>query len=186
MGNEMKPSPEFLRLLESDLRGYLKRNDAAILERFDQEAKGSGLSDNPLLSPLPGMRITLFSGDSAWFVKDFMRTVSDEITRRPPPPESAAARDVLAERERQKSGEGWTEAHDDAHSRGEMAAAAATYAINTFIRGLSVSMYWPWDMKWFKPKGTRRDLVRAGALILAEIERLDRAAGKVVPAAEGG
>ena len=28
---------------------------------------------------------------------------------------------------------------------------------------------------WFKPTTPRRDLVKAGALIIAEIERLDRA-----------
>ena len=35
---------------------------------------------------------------------------------------------------------------------------------------------WPhtWDASWWKPKDRRRDLVRAGALIIAEIERLDR------------
>lgn len=32
----------------------------------------------------------------------------------------------------------------------------------------------PWDEKWWKPKNPRRDLVKAGALILAEIERIDR------------
>jgi hypothetical protein len=34
---------------------------------------------------------------------------------------------------------------------------------------------WPWDRKWWKPTDRRRDLVKAAALILAEIERLDRA-----------
>ncbi|EIP5489386.1 hypothetical protein LS178_001568 [Salmonella enterica] len=33
------------------------------------------------------------------------------------------------------------------------------------------------DPAWWKPKGARSDLVRAGALIQAEIERIDRAAG---------
>lgn len=87
-----------------------------------------------------------------------------------------SARDVMAERERQKSVEGWTEAHDDQHTRGEMVAAASTYALATIIRGLSVDLYWPWDMKWWKPKKPRQNLVRAAALIVAEIERLDRAA----------
>lgn len=30
------------------------------------------------------------------------------------------------------------------------------------------------DFKWWKPKSCRRELVKAGAPILAEIERLDR------------
>ena len=34
-----------------------------------------------------------------------------------------------------------------------------------------------WDSEWWKPKDRRRDLIRAGALIVAEIERLDRNKG---------
>lgn len=63
---------------------------------------------------------------------------------------SRAITDITAERERQSSVEGWTHKHDDVHDRRDLAIAAA-----------------------------RRDLVRAGALIVAEIERLDRAAGAV-------
>jgi hypothetical protein len=35
--------------------------------------------------------------------------------------------------------------------------------------------FWPWSLHWWKPKSPRRDLIRAAALIVAEIERLDRA-----------
>ena len=31
-----------------------------------------------------------------------------------------------------------------------------------------------WSKDWWKPKDKRRDLIRAAALIVAEIERLDR------------
>lgn len=88
-----------------------------------------------------------------------------------------AASDVLAERERQKSVEGWTEAHDDLHLRGEMALAASSYAMWSFPAERTTEAaraVWPWADEWFKPKDPRRDLVRAGALIIAEIERLDR------------
>lgn len=92
---------------------------------------------------------------------------------------SAAARDVLAERRRQVDVEGWSSDHDDNHTRGEIALAAAAYAANSAaIRELwfdSARPLWPWHWSWWKPKGRRRDLVRAGALIIAEIERLDRA-----------
>lgn len=93
-----------------------------------------------------------------------------------------AATDVLAERERQKTVEGWTAEHDDAHSNGEIAGAAATYAVlRSQVGGIDqpgsgfLASLWPWDGSWFKPSSPRRDLVKAGALILAEIERLDRA-----------
>lgn len=117
---------------------------------------------------------------------------------------SMAARDVLAERQRQKSQEGWTPEHDDEHANGSMALAAACYAMfasvsdsqrqvtdlpaelakdgNAVPGWMAWLEIWPWDRKWWKPKNPRRDLVRAGALILAEIERLDRAASPSSPA----
>jgi hypothetical protein len=88
----------------------------------------------------------------------------------------AAARDVMAERQRQISAEGWTPEHDDAEEPGgALAVAAACYALGaTFVSGSDVDI-WPWDRDWWKPRDARSNLVRAGALILAEIERLDRA-----------
>ncbi|MFU5827266.1 hypothetical protein ACM7TR_10840 [Pseudomonas aeruginosa] len=90
--------------------------------------------------------------------------------------------DVQAERRRQVTAEGWTPEHDDEHSHGQMARAAACYALagssapNDGTAALLVSLAWPWDEQWWKPTTTRRDLVKACALGLAEIERLDRAA----------
>lgn len=91
----------------------------------------------------------------------------------------AAWLDVLAERQRQVSGEGWTPEHDDAHVRGEMAGAAACYAlagIQHWAREQAISSFWPWQKVWWKPTDRRRDLIKATALLLAEVERLDRAA----------
>lgn len=90
-----------------------------------------------------------------------------------------AARDVLAERERQKNVEGWTPAHDDGHKSGDLAAAALGYTYNAMFGSPEHAkelppFYWPWDKSWWKPTTVRRDLVKAGALILAEIERIDR------------
>lgn len=94
---------------------------------------------------------------------------------------SAAARDVLAERQRQISVEGWTPEHDDKHDAlGELADAASCYAKGAYLpeqaKAIACPIFWPWDHSWWKPSTPRRDLVKAGALILAEIERLDRAA----------
>ena len=92
------------------------------------------------------------------------------------------ARDVLAERERQVMQEGWTPGHDDSHDDGQMAAAAGYYALASSFpheRDLGrghVPPYWPWKKSWWKPTTKRRNLVKAAALILAEIERIDRAA----------
>lgn len=90
------------------------------------------------------------------------------------PDATGAARDVLAERRRQVSAEGWTPEHDDQHKTGELAKAATCYAS---VYPLAAS-YWPWDLKWWKPSDRRRNLVKAAALILAEIERLDRKASE--------
>ncbi len=90
--------------------------------------------------------------------------------------------DVQAERRRQVEAEGWTPEHDDEHSHGQMARAAACYALagssapNDGTAALLVSLAWPWDEQWWKPSTARRDMVKACALGLAEIERLDRAA----------
>lgn len=105
-----------------------------------------------------------------------------------------ALRDVAAERSRQVEAEGWTPEHDDEHNDGSMAAAAACYAMHSAISaGIDsgrverladpvqafdrfVPSYWPWAREWWKPRDKRRNLVKAAALLLAEIERLDRAA----------
>lgn len=84
-----------------------------------------------------------------------------------------AAEDVLAERRRQVEQEGWTTSHDDQHTDGSLAQAAACYAW-PWHRSYEPPLLWPWALHWWKPKDRRSDLVRAGALIIAEIERLDR------------
>lgn len=85
-----------------------------------------------------------------------------------------ASVDVLEERKRQVDVEGWTPQHDDEHSDGEMPHAAACYALmagGTF----AIDALWPKIWGPVKAKPQRRALVIAAALLLAEIERLDRA-----------
>lgn len=96
---------------------------------------------------------------------------------------------IAAERERQITAEGCSAAHDAAHIGGEMADAAACYAHVAAIeaRGpltkdhMEIIMdgfgepTWPWEPEWFKPQGGRlRNLAKAGALIAAEIDRIQR------------
>ncbi|EPR1455617.1 ead/Ea22-like family protein [Citrobacter koseri] len=85
--------------------------------------------------------------------------------------------DVIAERQRQKSVEGWTPEHDDQYGKSQLLWASLCYLLNTIQPFNRIPMDWPWDSSWWKPTNPRRDLVKAGALILAEIERIDRAAG---------
>ncbi len=97
----------------------------------------------------------------------------------------AAAQDVLSERRRQVISEGWTPAHDDGHVNDEIAAMACFYAMPPGARDWSAKDTGYGDTfgaaiipnGWDAKEGDRRrELVKAGALVLAEIERLDRAA----------
>lgn len=87
---------------------------------------------------------------------------------------SKALQDVASERARQIEGEGWTLEHDDEYSGGELAQAGTCYALG-HAGWIGFTHAWPWPQRWWKPKNRRYDLVRAAALIIAEIERLDRA-----------
>ncbi|MFD1555995.1 hypothetical protein ACFSHT_10220 [Paraburkholderia silviterrae] len=92
---------------------------------------------------------------------------------------SDAARDVFAERARQVNEEGWDTAHDDRHVTFSLSQAAACYAFHACgVYAGSCPVLWPWDYEHRKPTTPRRDLVKAGALILAEIEHIDRTEGK--------
>ncbi|WP_199252628.1 hypothetical protein [Chachezhania sediminis] len=100
-------------------------------------------------------------------------------------PVSPGVAAIAAERRRQVEVEGWTPAHDDAHQAGELAGAAACYAMHGLsignmvlarnVRGMVTSL-WPWAADWWKPKDPLTDLARAGALIAAEYDRQQRAA----------
>ncbi|HGN0678562.1 TPA: hypothetical protein ACKRM1_005137 [Pseudomonas aeruginosa] len=87
--------------------------------------------------------------------------------------------DVQAERRRQITAEGWTPEHDDLYCAAELPRAAAAYILNG--ANDEAPAIWPFSAKWWKPRDARANYVRAAALILAEIERLDRAA-----ASQGG
>jgi len=93
---------------------------------------------------------------------------------------------IQEERIRQVSVENYSDQSDDLESKGEMAGAAACYALNACgfsnphilesIRPPVVSKVriWPWAEHYWKPSSQIRDLAKAGALIAAEIDRLQR------------
>ena len=103
---------------------------------------------------------------------------------------SGAIELIAAERQRQMEREGWTPEHDDVeHQSGELAAAACAYALAPGSRQRMepngdprIPDVWPWEPEWWKPKwtprtgreGRIRELVIAGALLAAEIDRLQR------------
>jgi hypothetical protein len=79
---------------------------------------------------------------------------------------------IADERAAHPTREGWTPEHDDQHDRGEMVEASICYAAQT-LNPRPVAR-WPWGGQWWKPKDPIRNLVKAGALIAAEIDRLLR------------
>ena len=83
--------------------------------------------------------------------------------------------EIRTERYRQIGVEARTPAGDDTYIENQIPRAAASYALTDILDGGWIrSNLWPWALEWWKPKDRRRDLVRAAALIVAEIERLDR------------
>lgn len=97
--------------------------------------------------------------------------------------QTAAARDVLAERARQISVEGWTPEHDDQYVRQELERAAICYIVIGPNRMSPDD--WPFHPKYWRPAKPRRELVKAAALLIAAIERLDRAEARE-QGAQGG
>lgn len=105
---------------------------------------------------------------------------------------SAAAHDVLTERQRQISAECWTPEHDDEHVNDELAAMACFYLMPDGARDWDATSTGYGDTlgeamrpaDWHAKTGDRRrELVKGAALALAEIERLDRAAARMEPRA---
>lgn len=105
--------------------------------------------------------------------------------------DTGALRDILVERGKQRAR--WGDAHDDKHDNGALAAAAAVLAHpeaprpacgcrEAFCPHVSLvpdpepisGPEWAHPLRWRHDR--RAQLVIAGALILAEIERIDRAA----------
>lgn len=96
---------------------------------------------------------------------------------------SKALKDIQAERSRQINQEGWSQEHDDQYQFNELAIAAGLYALHAHDSSpahfCSPPSSWPWNAEWWKPKSPREDLIRAAALIVAEIERIDRSSVSV-------
>ena len=79
---------------------------------------------------------------------------------------------IDAERDRQIA-KGYDSAHDTSHVRGELAAAAATFAwiASTRSQHMTVAM-WPWSSSLPRREDDEILLIKAGAIIVAELERI--------------
>lgn len=120
-------------------------------------------------------------------------------------PDQSGAAAITRERLRQITEEGWTPDHDDdQHRRGELLSAGITYAIYAWWQvdehcgwteemalEIALENWWPFCVTWWKPEpgrgnygGARRNLAKAGALIAAEIDRIDRFQHVAAPGSE--
>lgn len=82
---------------------------------------------------------------------------------------------IFLERQRQLQEEGWSKEHDSKYQNQELAAAAAAYATPETLRSYGpdgLPPTWPWAEEWWKPEPQDRirELVKAGALIAAQID----------------
>ena len=86
---------------------------------------------------------------------------------------------IRRERQRQVEEEGYDARHDFRHTLKEFINAAIAYAIyedDAYVSGddgeTCCEKLWPWDKEFWKPKDRKRNLVRAGALIAAAIDKI--------------
>lgn len=90
---------------------------------------------------------------------------------------------IAAERARQIAEEGFNTENDAGYIKGELVRAAICYLlVRSRLSGMALSLgmtmfehLWPFSKEWWKPKSRREDLIRAGALIAAELDRMDDA-----------
>ena len=99
---------------------------------------------------------------------------------------------IAAERFRQMTAEGYNAEHDDGHKNAELTNAAAAYAMAACNQIVlpdeslpsSEPPMWPFAQAYWKPhRDPVRNLVKAGALIAAEIDRTLRARNTSQPSA---
>lgn len=152
------------------------------LHRVAEQLRGGGAT---LPAPAPNGTIESAMNTGMCIALAIVQQEIENLPAAPPPAPVAApeltnaARDVLAERRRQVEAEGMERQYDDKYKHEELRRAAVAYAYPQVLeRDTSL---WPWAKSWMKHSTPRRDAVKAAALLLAEIERIDRAAAPSAP-----
>lgn len=113
-----------------------------------------------------------------------MQLQADLHAAQPSPPGPPAYRtqgvaDVAAERARQIDEEGYTARRDDGTAEGNLTRAGIAYGFFALCEDVEALAAWPRDWEKPKPRDRRRNLVRAAALIIAAIDRHDRACARI-------
>lgn len=118
---------------------------------------------------------------------DVRRLVAEYRAGGPKPPVLSGAAMIAVKRQRQITAHGYDASNDDAYERGQLICAAMCYASVPLLRLTykpdaaeaqvieMMSATWPWDEEFWNPDADAvENLVNAGALIAAEIDRLQR------------
>lgn len=171
--------------------GYMAFNSAGEAHGYSPKSKPiKGLAWEPVYRATPAEQekahtidelTAAFIADDPYFADELAEARRELADSQQAPSTAAQERDAIAdiaaERQRQKSVEGWTPEHDDKYHGEELRLAALCYMrAETITQTGVVPASWPWPAHWWKPTNDRRNLVKAGALIAAEIDRMDRAA----------
>lgn len=156
-----------------DRRSRVK--DAERLDRIRSLSEFPGIGSNASVAFLLDHIDTLTTELDE--LRAILRSLDDDGIR--PPHASYGVRLIAAERQRQIMQEGWTPEHDDGHTRHQLADAAIAYIIEAITTIPDPEGYppdvWPWGLSKWRPSGDPiRNLLKAGALVAAEIDRLQR------------
>lgn len=167
-----------------DRMGEVNKQVKALLEHLPPPEPMSPEREEKVRTMLAAVLDKRFGDGTQEAVDSAIHALADEQDKA----DSSSGSDLIAaERRRQVEAEGWTPGHDAEHDNDDLARAAACYATPAAERNLDLRNWavgpngstpvpheWPWAAKWWKPTPTDRvrELVKAGALIAAEIDRL--------------
>lgn len=170
--------------------GEAMEHVSLLLKHIDRYGLSAGGMPPEITEPLLAwVTDQLFGGvhDDESLIRDIYRLIAadhaafseTEYSKNAP----ASLQGVLTERIRQIQFHCFYPDQDDEYVNGDLALAGACYAIEAAKQATEtegamrlVPEAWPWMAASWRPHDQRRNLVKAGALILAEIDRLDRAA----------
>ena|SRR3990167_4817054 len=156
-----------------------RRDGCKMIDREFNKPKSMKTKSEVLLGIVGATRVSLMGTND---VSNIFKAMHEYAEQFKPSAATTGVHLIAEERSRQINSEGWTPEHDDQHIYGELAQAGACYAVAQDVRdstdGDEPADFWPrsWNESWWKPTPDNRikELAKAGALIAAEIDRLQR------------
>ena len=170
--------------MSCDMKTYIEKNRVVVRnpqDRIDELLAANVRLEQRARDAENAYAALKVTADEAIKVANRYRTEGAHITNT-----SRGMKDVLNERGKHAS-HGFDDKHDDEHKNGEIACAAIAYALDAIPKLSAASALWvgafakaiePWPIPF--ARSARTNLVYAAALLIAEIDRMDRAATKKV------